>query len=436
MKLLKKHGKKVSVALLALALILTPMLNVVNAAEETTCQIRYHYFYNEAENAYIEQKYTRNDDTPVIEQFSSSEDTSWNTVDAPQTITQNSHTYQYTLHFGLNGIFQNDTGAVYRAKLTDEAAAEEDRNDGWLKNGNTGMDKGANYFFGLQSKYNTTNGNFIGNSNNSLLNPANNFSMKSKGTFYNLEIPDGFKVKSVEMTPGWSDKEYEIYFDMYAKAVKSAKENNGKAADDTTYSGADEDYYFIHYEWTNENTGDNGYSSGYDGDLLKDSDSTNALSWEINNLDKVNVSDVIAKLKKASIDVPSQWDDEAVRNLKESVGNTDLYPTLSPKITRTYTNIDKKQLNDADYYKGHTEKQPSKFVGYDVQDTYNWYFLPAMGVVTFEGTGDVCTVNTGDESNEGNPGTGVASYAIIGTLLVGAASAYIYARKNNKFNRV
>ena len=66
--------------------------------------------------------------------------------------------------------------------------------------------------------------------------------------------------------------------------------------------------------------------------------------------------------------------------------------------------------------------------------------FPTMVTLTFEGSGDVCTLDTGIGNDTGTePGSGetnnkygVASYAIIGTLLVGAASAYIYARKSNK----
>ena len=63
-----------------------------------------------------------------------------------------------------------------------------------------------------------------------------------------------------------------------------------------------------------------------------------------------------------------------------------------------------------------------------------WYFLPAAEKVTYD-LGE-CVVDTTENSGGSNPDTGVVSYAIIGTLLVGAASAYIYARKNNKFNKV
>ena len=57
MKFLKNHGKKVSVVLLAMALMVTPMLNIVKAADDVTCELRYHYFFMEAENAYIKTVY-------------------------------------------------------------------------------------------------------------------------------------------------------------------------------------------------------------------------------------------------------------------------------------------------------------------------------------------------------------------------------------------
>ena len=76
-----------------------------------------------------------------------------------------------------------------------------------------------------------------------------------------------------------------------------------------------------------------------------------------------------------------------------------------------------------------------------------WFYVPASHTVTY--TDSTCVADTGGgtggstggtgnggEAGTENPKTGVASYAVIGTLLVGAASAYMYARKNNKFNRV
>ena len=52
MKILKKHGKKVSVILLAIALMITPMLPIVKAAE--TCEKRFHYYLLLAEEAWID----------------------------------------------------------------------------------------------------------------------------------------------------------------------------------------------------------------------------------------------------------------------------------------------------------------------------------------------------------------------------------------------
>ena len=69
-----------------------------------------------------------------------------------------------------------------------------------------------------------------------------------------------------------------------------------------------------------------------------------------------------------------------------------------------------------------------------------WYFVPAT--YEMEYTLGTCVDDTGDGNGsepgagEDNSDTGIVSYAIIGTLLVGAASAYIYARKSNKFNKL
>ena len=54
MKILKKHGKKVSVMLLAIALMISPMLPIVKAAGNDTCEKRLHYYFLLAEEAYID----------------------------------------------------------------------------------------------------------------------------------------------------------------------------------------------------------------------------------------------------------------------------------------------------------------------------------------------------------------------------------------------
>ena len=61
MKFLKNHGKKVSVVLLAMALMVTPMLNIVKAADDVTSTKKYHYFFIEEETAYIKSDYTLTD---------------------------------------------------------------------------------------------------------------------------------------------------------------------------------------------------------------------------------------------------------------------------------------------------------------------------------------------------------------------------------------
>lgn len=44
-----------------MALMVTPMLNIVKAADDVTCTKKYHYFFIEEETAYIKSDYTLTD---------------------------------------------------------------------------------------------------------------------------------------------------------------------------------------------------------------------------------------------------------------------------------------------------------------------------------------------------------------------------------------
>lgn len=439
MKFLKNHGKKVSVVLLAMALMVTPMLNIVKAADDVTCELRYHYFFMEAENAYIKTVY-KPESKAKIQKYNMTSN-QWEDVDdaSGESIVEDNYTSQYGLHAGFKNVLGKSSNDVFYRSIKKGTSDEY----GYFKNGATGVTTDGNVKYGLKSDYSNGlgdlgAGNFLDTSDTKeaqLYNSDNNFNMTSYAQFYNLDVPDGYTFKKQEIKNSWSDEEFKIYLDMYANAQKAAEGNNGKATEASTKSGSDADYYFIHFAWTNDNTNNN-YSYGYT--EFKDSDNTAALSYEMKNLSSMSDSDkeaLIKKIKAASVSVNTTWDTGVLSSI---VGKTNSSSTLTPTITRSYSGI--QVPSDSNLYVGTTPEQDSEnYNDIKTQDTYHWYFMPAVGTVTFEGKGaDVCnaSVDTKDEDKENNPNTGVASYAIIGTLLVGAASAYIYARKNNKFNRV
>ena len=423
-KLLRKHGKKVSVGLLAIALILSPiLLPIAKAAGSDTCEIRYHYFFMEGENAWIESKFVPSSSSVIqVYDFDSQEFT--DVSNNPSVIVQNNYTSQYALHFGIGNVM--DKGTLYTAQLANSEGTN------LLKNGSTVVNVDGAEYWGLLSDYGHNSAGWDGNflaANSSLLSANNNFSMTSKAEFYNLDVPEGFVYKGQTMKPYWSDEEYEIYFNMYKNAMKAASGDD----ETITYMGGDQDYYFIHFAWTNNNT-DNGYSKDYNEFEYKDSDSTDSLTYELNHMDEYNISDLIRRVKAASVSIDTDWNTQYVKSV---VGNSSDSSIIEPTITRRYNNIQK----PSSWYEGSGGTQTSKFAGMDVTDTYHWYFMPAIGTITFEAPADYC-VSAGieeeitTETTTTNPKTGIVSYSIIGTLLTGAASAYIYARKHNKFNKV
>lgn len=451
-RFLKKHGKKVSVGLLATALMVSPMMPIVSASDSDTCEIRYHYFFLEAENAYITSNYKLKSgvsadpaDHNLKVQSYSAGGTDWvDETELPAEINNVAYTGQYTFHFGLSNDILTDTnseavsgankGKVYN--FSDVSDPSSPKLVSWLKNGNVVMDSKANSYFGLRSNY-IDDGNFL----TSTIGAANNFYMRSNGQFYNLDVPEGFTKKKIETKSSWTDEEYELYFNMYKDSLKSAKANKGNPDANVTYTGSDEDFYFIHYAWNNENTS-NGYAKDYSSSIFKSSDDTHALSGEIGG--SKSVSELVKETKAASVDVKTtSANDLASLSFGDTAGAAEL--TLG--VQRDYNGIENKlstleghwDIGVATGVKAATTNPKAAAYDsiYDITDTYHWYYMPAMTTVTFVGSGDVCKGTTPVENTGvNNEKTGVASYAIIGTLLVGAGSAYIYARKNNKFSKL
>ncbi len=391
---LKKHGKKVSVGLLATALMITPMLNVVNAASDDTCEIRYHYFFMEAENGWIDSTYEK----------------------AGTKITQRSYTSQYLSHYGLS--------------LDDYNAFEgDDSSIGSYSSGVTAVANGKLYGDAYKDDGNGAKA-FSANPN---------LTMTSEAIFYNLQLPEGYDtVVSREVKNSWTDEEYQIYFEML---VNSLNVSDGDELEAYISSEGEDDYYFIHTAWSNRGTEGEG-DAQYLNQAMEDwrnSQESAALpnQLQLSELTDDEIQQEIEILKNASVEI----ENAEVLDI-DHAGEGDNYGTVTATITRTYGDMSKPKAFATPVVTVDNDPSSGNELiadpGVTVTDTYHWYYMPAMLTVTYQAQGDYCGTDAPIEENTGNenPATGVASYAIIGTLLVGAGSAYIYARKNNKFNRL
>ncbi len=388
MKILKKHGKKVSVMLLAIALMISPMLPIVKAADNDTCEKRLHYYFLLAEEAYIDHFKTEG------------------------SKVQRTYSGEFPEYFGLT---EDD---VNKDKITLQSGYS------WIDDGEaiTSVD--------FNTKAVATNGQ-----------TGNTKGFQSK--FYNVELPDGYELSSSTPTLSyWNSDDWKRYADMYENLVKVY----GEATSGTIYAKQNEtvtsdadDIYLIHYVWKN--------GTGQEGDTeWKDSDTTHALktmfedfaSWpkDVSSIDvKTNILQQVAD---ASIDVTKKTGTSV--SITTNEGLNALGKDNSTIITMdAIRNI--KGISRPTKFYGWMDKVGNDLSGKGFnEDNKYWFFFPMTATYTFTASGDVCGAGNNvidtSESSTNNPGTGIVSYAIIGTLLVGAASAYIYARKNNKFNKV
>lgn len=380
MKLLKSHGKKISVMLLVTALMLAPILRVF-ADDTVTCEKRFHYYFLEAEELWIDTK----------------------------TNSQDKIDRQYTdIYKQLFGITENDKnlGDNYNAPT--------------ITNGDIDTTASANY-------------EVFGNSNGKVTFSA---------MFYNYGINQAYTTNGLFTTKNtWDKNDWKRYAKMFMQSVNVS--SGEPTSSDVTFEEGD-DIYFLHYAWKDgsgtKHENDSKYSdwqnshdvhllTTYFDDLAKydvDVDTNSDVNAKIEELQKGSyaiTTTVDADLRSVGLSSDAAITTSILRDFKTSESKT----SLTNKSPRNGNIVTFKDIPTA------TEGKT---------DDYAWVLFPAMATVTFTATGDVCltgseTTNTTiTETSEENPNTGIASYAIIGTLLVGAASAYIYARKNNKFNKV
>lgn len=436
MKMLKKHGKKVSVILLAMALAVSPMLPIVKAADDDTCQIRNHYFFIEEETAYIDSVFKL---TSEGKELGSNSDL----LGDEDTFTDRQYTSQYVSHFGIDSTELEDNKQI---QIGESDADLE------ISGVTVAYDTGETEQNGYGGKIDTKDhfDDWVGSSS---ITPSKNLTMTSTASFYNNTIPEGYKLKSIDYS-NWSKDDWYTFTDMYINALKVKKNGDESITEENAVLSNDEDYYFIHNSWENiETESDNNHYLDGPTDW-RDSDTTGNMGmfaeWASNGetIESEGVQKVIDAWMKASIDVndnsKTAVPDE--NTAFENIGD-ETYSNVAISLRRDYGDLSSyksklsnmlwqgqpQEIDVANYKDGEYEDYIES-----ITDTYYYYRFPTMVTLTYEGTGDVCTVDTGVEpgSGETNNKYGVASYALIGTLLVGAASAYIYARKSNKFNKI
>ena len=405
MKLLKVHGKKVSVILLALALMVTPMLNIVKAADDNEdCLKKVVYLFSYA-------------DTMTVAKYPYNE---WDTNHDTKGELQFTSLYQAGYGWNPSNLDK------YKDKFTNVLLSA-------YKNNNRTTETTKRY---TSQTYD-----------------AENYSVDFVTTAANKNVnkvilPDDAKIIKEETLAYWDDAminaDMELEFLNYDKVITNKEKL--KASDLLTYDEGNTTYV-MHANWTDMNNIAMGSAAsvtfpsinqiragatGTDGSELTTEAYTAKLKRSLINDSQTTIS---ANTNNDDIDyfIKRTLTPANIKSVSESNWFTIEYntiPAADGKGEATWI--------DDDGHKFPTSDAPS---GEELARAFHkvekWVFVPAAYVVTYDdGTciTDIDTNEPGDKQE--NPDTGIASYAIIGTLLVGAASAYIYARKNNKFNRV
>lgn len=411
MKLLKVHGKKVSVILLALALMVTPMLNIVKAADDNDeCLKKVVYLFSYSDTMVVtEQSYL-----------------SWlNKSDDYGDKSEIQFTSLYQSAYGwepngasVSGFNLNDYAEV---KLSD------------YKNGNLSTD----------AIHRDPSGSF----------KASKYSLEFTTTFGNKTtngtiIPDDVEIVSEKTSGKWDstiiNADYQLemlnYDQIMANKTLDANELFTFVEGNTTY--------VMHGAWSDMNNIATGGANsttfpainqirsgatGTDGTTLSESQYKERLAKALIN---ENTTDIVAKFGEGNEKVRTTIFRDLTPEQIKSVGGKDNwlkieYNTLP--LSETTADWITDEGNRYSTGKPLTDKEKEDAI----HKTEYWVFVPATYTITYKDNSCTTNIDTNEPGDkQENPDTGIASYAIIGTLLVGAASAYIYARKNNKFNRV
>ncbi len=461
-KMLRKHGKKVSVVLLAIALMISPMLPAVKAAGD--CSIKLHYYFLEAENAWIDTTY-----------YSEEQEEQANTKDnnpKGSYFTQRMYGDRYVKDFGVTSNELSVESQLSRAinYMADKRLKDMDNGDGGDKNyfslckdGTCGAHKAAIVYC----------------SGNNCMNTAPTSSVKhqmtSQGQFYNVDMPEGYEWDgNVEWTSKWTKADWNRFVAMGIDGFL--------VKDDSIDSYAMEDgddIYLSHYQWRNTdaqildpNINDESHGSyqgnnGQDVEWKSSTDPTANIAARITSIVNANPNKTGEELVESNSDLKQEIEWWMNASVQDNIQYEFKFPTtvgdgsvtnITATVTRNYNtnaNRTKAQMTMPGFWapEGYAFDSAYNNEGkVKVIDTWHWYFFPAIATLTFTAPAEYCAMDyddggildTGDGQNGGkepgsgeqNQNLGVVSYAIIGTLLVGAASAYIYARKSNKFNKL
>ena len=468
MKLLKVHGKKVSVMLLAIAVMLVPILQVGAASE---CpEKKKIYLFNDAENM-VELYFgaTSGNTSEMDKALASTENSSDNPagyIELDGKILYQGTEYQsgkslgaalVQVPYSLNG--SNSTVTVHCAKDTTGenvpdicAAINQDHSlDGeskdytvatldefmreiyrpnaglWFTNAFVQIYgwktewkdalQAAGYNLEKVTVETSPNGQGVPVGEVSAIS-ASGFQLRSTTDFIN-SIPTDAEIIEEIADNSWTEEDVNADIELELKNYKKdSSQYEEYAADENTS-------YVLHGEWAN--LGNN--ANHGDGSTVI----TGRLIY-LNSLSVQHRDSFVSEYKNALI----TGADTQVQKFPSTL--TSGTPSWHMEINRANTTAES-SANTAVKIESDNDIVPD--VGNNDNPWHrmpyanfvqNWVYIPAKYTITYrEATcDDGNIVDTGTE----NPDSGVVSYAVIGTLLVGAASAYIYARKSNKFNKI
>ncbi len=473
---LKKHGKKVSVALMVMALMVSPMLPVAKAAN--SCKKKSVYMFSfadtmivdEIEYSFVKQYHTEGE-TPENQQKLIAKNT-WR-----QYTDDYLNTFGWTTEDSKNLIGETAYNKLIKGEeITDDDITGFDPRKITLDGG---YGKANEVISKIEDNDNdpksTTLSNALKNNSNFTITVSDNDVVVPKDSIYETEfklnLPSDAQNVKGSTKNSWTTADLNAMIELEKKnvGVSSDQEIKPYTSGDTTY--------YMHGSWSIVKNN----QVVFDGS--RNSVIYNKIKYLVDN--KYDTKDFKEMYKKAQ-----------VPNVSTTISVTDnsfngVGDTINAKISRDIRAKDLSKLdvpNSWDnvlplswYYEKQEGDEPAKYV--IVDDDYEivnkdeltnaedsskvrkksefWYFVPAAYEIEYETNN--CDVDDDDDDNTGGSGSkdkddknnkdnkddketgeepgagetnqkyGVVSYAIIGTLSAGAVAAYVYAKKGNKF---
>lgn len=474
---LRKHGKKVSVALMVMALMVSPMLPVVKAAN--SCKKKSVYMFSfadtmivdEIDYTYVKKYHTEGEDPANQKLYIAKNTDRTYTDDYLNTFgwtTENSKNLIGTKAYNrlINGEKLQDgdiDGFNPKKIILDDGYGEAQKQMKDINKGQDGNDGSVSLYDALWRNSNFT----ITVSDNDVVVPKDSI----YETEFKLNLPSDAQNVKGSTKNSWTTADLNAMIELEKKNVNvsSDQEIEPYTSGDTTY--------YMHGSWSIVKNN----QVVFDGS--RNSVIYNKIKYLVDN--KYDTKDFKEMYKKAQ-----------VPNVSTTISVTDnsfngVGDTINAKISRDIRAKDLSKLdvpNSWDnvlplswYYEKQEGDEPAKYV--IVDDDYEivnkdeltnaedsskvrkksefWYFVPAAYEIEYETNN--CDVDDDDDDNTGGSGSkdkddknnkdnkddketgeepgagetnqkyGVVSYAIIGTLSAGAVAAYVYAKKGNKF---